>query len=81
MNQHAMRYVAMSQKVRDELPVGEPSDHELYAQLLAVENRLVAAEIELAAAYGEFRDLLKEADEAGAPSAERYLEVTWWDLT
>lgn len=76
MIQHAMRYVEMSKLVRPEL-----SDPLLEGQFLSVEEELVEAERGLVRAYGNFRELLGAAADAGNKRAAEYLRRTTWDLT
>lgn len=74
MNEHAMKYVAMAQRMASE-------DVEVAEDFAFVAKVITQAEIDLVRGYGRFRDLLKVAADAGNETAKRMLDQTYWDLT
>jgi len=77
MTSHAMKYVQLATKVRNEFD----ADTDVARGLGLVEAELLSAERALVRAYGHWRDALELAEARGSESARRYLDATTWDLT
>lgn len=79
MNSHPMRYVGMIDQLLKPQYMVFTTER---ARLLKARKRLIDAAIEEAAAYGEFKDILKELDaKGGHPLTAGMIKKTYTDLT
>jgi len=74
---HAMKYDAIAELVLQEIDKDSPAARSLRNS----QTMMFTAERKLVEAYGEFRDGLRLAAEAGNTRAQQYLTRTTWDLT